>query len=101
MGCYLEDYRARVGTWAGRVSWRGEPRHCDVNRESGVCLGWTVLSSLVLSVLLVTGGVEQNHGHVVEMGNVIQLVCIGCSRNLSQESNVNYVGAGIIIVVET
>jgi len=31
MGCYLEDYRARVGTWAGRFSWRGVSRRGDAN----------------------------------------------------------------------
>ncbi|PNF19099.1 hypothetical protein B7P43_G10548 [Cryptotermes secundus] len=29
MGCYLEDYRARVGAWAGRFTWRGGPRRGD------------------------------------------------------------------------
>jgi hypothetical protein len=68
MGCYLEDYRARVGTWAGRLSWRGGPRRSDANRARGDCLGWglRVLSSIVLAVLLVTDGAEQNPGPGVE-----------------------------------
>jgi hypothetical protein len=65
MGCYLEDYRARVGTWAGRFSWRGVSMRDDDNGTAGDCLGLTVLSSVVSAVLLVIGGVEQNPGPVV------------------------------------
>jgi hypothetical protein len=82
MGSYLDDYRARVGTWAGRFSWRGGPRRGDANQATGVCLGLTMLSSMVLSVLLVIGGVEQNPGPVEEGENITQAICIGCSRNL-------------------
>lgn len=82
MGCYLEDYRARVGTWAGRFSWRGVSRRGDVNGATGNCLGLTVLSSMVLAVLLVIGGVEQNPGPVVEVENTVRLLCTGCSRIL-------------------
>jgi hypothetical protein len=35
MGCYLEDYRARVSTWAGGYSWRGVPKCGDVNGTAG------------------------------------------------------------------
>ncbi|PNF31036.1 hypothetical protein B7P43_G17867 [Cryptotermes secundus] len=82
MGCYLEDYGARVGTWAGRFSWRGGPRRGDTNRYIGGCLGMTMLSSVVLAVLLVIGGVEQNPGPVTEGEMDMQVVCIGCGRNL-------------------
>jgi hypothetical protein len=41
-----------------------------------------VLSSMVIAVLLVTGGVEQNPGPGVEGMDTIQLTCTGCSRNL-------------------
>jgi len=44
MGCYLEDYRARVGTWAGRFLWSGMPRHGDTKQMTGDCLGLTVQS---------------------------------------------------------
>jgi hypothetical protein len=37
---------------------------------------------MVLAVLLVIGGVEQNLGPVVEVENIIQLVCTGCNRIL-------------------
>jgi hypothetical protein len=33
MGCYLEDYRVRVGTWAGRFLWHGVPRRGEANRN--------------------------------------------------------------------
>jgi hypothetical protein len=82
MGCYLEDYRARVGTWAGRYSWRGFSRRGDANGTSGNCLGLTVLSSMVLVVLLIIGGVEQNPGPDVEVENTVRLSCTGCDRNL-------------------
>jgi len=64
-------------TWAGRFSWRG-----DANGTAGDCLGLTVLSSMVLAVLLVIGGVEQNPGPVVEVDNTVRLLCTGCGRNL-------------------
>jgi len=100
MGCYLEDYRARVDTWAGRFSWRGVARRGDANGTSGDCLGLTVLSSMVLAVLLVIGGVEQNPGPVVEVENTVRLLCIGCGRNLKSGIHVNCVDGGIITVVE-
>ena len=53
MGCYLEDYWARVGTWAGRFSWRGMPRCGDANQTTGGYLGLMLLSSMVLAVLLI------------------------------------------------
>jgi hypothetical protein len=68
-----------VGTWAGRFSWHCGPRHGDANQATGVCLGLTELSSMVLAVLLVIGRVEQNPAPVVEVENI---VCTGCSRNL-------------------
>ena len=77
MGCYLEDYRARVGNWAGRYSWRGVPRRGDTNGKTGEYLGFTVLSSVVLAMLLIIGGVEQNPGPVVEVENTVRLLCTG------------------------
>ena len=38
MGCYLKDYQAKVGTWAGRFLWRGGPKRGDANRATGDCL---------------------------------------------------------------
>ena len=64
MSCDLEDYRATFGTWAGRFSWRGFSRRGDDNGTTGDCLGLSVLSFMVLSVLLIIGGVEQNPGPV-------------------------------------
>ena len=76
MGCDLEDYRARVGTWAGRFSWRGVSRCGDANGTAGDCLGLTVLSFMVLTVLLIIPG------PVLEVENTMRLLCTGCSRNL-------------------
>jgi hypothetical protein len=75
MGCYLEVYRARVGTWAGILSWRGVSRRGDAKGTTGDCLGLTVLSSMVLAVLLIIVGVEQNPGSVMEEENTVQLLC--------------------------
>jgi len=82
MGCYMEDYRARVGAWAGRFSWRGVSRRGDDNGNSGDCLCLTVRSSMVLAVLLVIGGFEQNPRPVVKVENTVRLVCTRCGRNL-------------------
>ena len=82
MGCYLEDYCARVGTWAGRFLWHGVSRHGDAKGTSGNCLVLTVLSSMVLVVLLVIGGVEHNPGPVVEEENTVKLLCTGRGRIL-------------------
>ena len=48
-------------------------RRGDANGMAGDCLGLTVLSSMVLAVLLVIGGVEQNPGPVVEVENTVRL----------------------------
>ena len=73
MGCYLEDYRARVSTWARRLSWRGVGKRGDAIETSGKCLGLTMLSSLILAVLLIIGGIEQNPGPAVEMENTVRV----------------------------
>jgi len=82
MGCTLEDYRAWVGTWVGRFSWGGVSRRGDANGTTGDCLGLTVLSFMVLAVLLIIGGVEQNPGPVLEVENTVRLLCTGSGRNL-------------------
>jgi hypothetical protein len=83
MGCNLEDYGARVGTWAGSFSWRGVPRRGDANGTTGDCSGLTALISIVLAVLLMIGVIEQNSGPVVEVEITARLKCTGCSRNLN------------------
>jgi hypothetical protein len=71
-----------VATWAGRFSWRGRPRRSEANRNVGDCLVLTLPSSLVLAVLLVIGGVEQNPGPVAGGQMTMQLLRTGCDRNL-------------------
>jgi len=73
----------RVGSWAGRFSWRGVPSRGDANGKTGDYLGLTVLSSVVLAMLLIIGGVDKNSGPVVEVENTVRLLCIGCGTNLS------------------
>ena len=41
-----------------------------------------MLSSMVLCVLLMNGGIEQNTGPVVEVENTVRLLRTGCGRNL-------------------
>jgi hypothetical protein len=80
-GELLSKGRQWVVTWraTGRErvpgpadSWHGLPRCSDANRATGYYsgLGLTVLSSIVLAVLLVSGGVEQNPGPGME-GNTL------------------------------
>jgi methionyl-tRNA synthetase len=45
-------------------------------------MGLTVLWFMVLAVLLIIGGVEQNPGPVLETENTVRLLCTGCGRNL-------------------
>ena len=78
MVCYLEDYRARVGAWAGRLSWRVETKRGVGTREVietiGKGLGLTMLSCLILSVFLIIGGIEHNPGPAVETENTVSLM---------------------------
>jgi hypothetical protein len=64
MGCYLEDYRACVGTWAARNVWRAQGS--TINRQGRSYLANSCLCAAVLVILLVIGGVEQNPGPGVE-----------------------------------
>ena len=87
MCCYLEDYRARVGSWAGGLYWRGETKRGvgtrgEVNETIGTGLGLTMLSSIILALLLIIGGIEQNPGPAVETENTVRVLCTGCGRNL-------------------
>jgi len=61
-------------------------RRGDVNGTTGDCLGLTVLSSTVLAVLLMIGGIEYNPGPVVEVENTVRIFCTGCGRNLNSPS---------------
>ena len=82
MGCCLEEYLAREGTWAGRFSWRGVPRRGDANRTTGDCLGLTVLNSIVLVLLLMIGGTGQNH---VEGGYIVQISVLCAKSGIQSE----------------
>jgi hypothetical protein len=77
MGCYLGDYRARVGAWAARFSWWSAVGL--VGTRGGNCMGSMILCAAVLATLLVIGGVELNPGPV---DSIVQVLCSGCDRNL-------------------
>jgi hypothetical protein len=49
-----------------------------VQETAGDCLGLIVLSLLVLAVLLINGGIEDNPCPVVGEENTVQLLCTGC-----------------------
>jgi hypothetical protein len=78
MGFYLEDYRARVGTWAASFSWLSVVGRVGT-RGRKIYMGSMILCAAVLATLLVIGGVELNPGPVE---NIVQLLCSGCDRNL-------------------
>jgi hypothetical protein len=78
MDCYLEDYRARVGTWAARFSWQSAVGHVGT-RGGKIYVGPMILCAAVLANLLVIGGVELNPGPAE---NIVQILCSGCDRNL-------------------
>ena len=65
MGCYLEDYRAHVGTWAARTVWRAQGS--NINGQVRSYLANACLCAAVLATILVIGGVEQNPGPGVEV----------------------------------
>jgi len=84
MSCYLADYRARVGTWAARISCvsRTSRRTVNGNGHAILCLGTTILCATTLAVLLVIGGVEENPGPGVESEKIMRVLCSGCDRIL-------------------
>ena len=85
---------------AGRFWWWHVIRFADANRTTVDCLELTVLSSMILALLLTIGGIEQNPGPVLEVENTVRLLCVCALGIWSQESNINYVNNGIIIVME-
>ena len=80
MGCYLEDYRARVGTWAARIVWRAQGR--NINGQVRSDLAKRCLCAAVLAIILVIGGVEQNTGPGVVGESFMQVNCSACERIL-------------------
>ena len=67
--------------WEILVAWRGVSRCGDPNRTTGDCLVLTVLCSIVLAVLIMTGGTEHNPGPVVVVENTVRLLCTEGGRN--------------------
>jgi hypothetical protein len=78
MGLCLEDYRARVGTWAAKVSWRSAVGQVGTRGNKNF-IGEMTLCTAVITTLLVTGRVELNPGPV---DNIVQVLCNGCDKNL-------------------
>jgi hypothetical protein len=80
LGCYLQDYRARVDTCAARTAWHAQG--CNIDGQVKSYLENSCLFAAVLAVLLVIGGVEQNPGTGVEVESFMQVICSGCERIL-------------------
>jgi len=80
MGCDLEVYRARVGTWVARTGWIAQGSCSEVQVRSYLLN--TRLCTAVLAVLLVIGGVEQNSGSGVDGESLMQVMCSGCDKSL-------------------
>jgi len=78
MGCYLEDYRARVGVWAARTAWRTAVGKVE-NGGRKISMGSMILSAAVIATLLIIGGVELNPGPEEKS---VQVLCNGCDRIL-------------------
>jgi hypothetical protein len=84
MGCYLADYRARVGTCAARISYisRTSRRTAEGNGHAILCLGTMILCATTLAVLLVIDGMEENPSPGVEAEKIVRVLCSGCERIL-------------------
>ena len=80
MGCDLEVYCAHMCTWPARTVWHAQGSNSNVQLRS--YLVNTCLCTVVLMVLLVIGGVEQNPGPGIKGESLMQVMCSGCKRSL-------------------
>jgi hypothetical protein len=90
MGCYLSDYRVRVGTWAARTKWRVQGR--NINGQVSSDLASMCPGATVLAILLVIGGVEQNPGPGVVGESFIIVNCSVCDRILKSGTHCDTCG---------
>jgi len=85
MGCYLTEYRARVGIWAVRFSHVSKTSQRAAQEQGRqeviVSLGTMILSAATLAMLLVIGGVETNPGPVRET-EIMWVLRSGCDKIL-------------------
>jgi hypothetical protein len=82
MGCSVEDYRARMCTWAVRTAWRAKGRNSNGQLRS--YLENSCLDAAVLAILLVIGGVEKNPGPGMEVESFMQVMRSGFVRENSE-----------------
>ena len=94
MSCYLEDYRARVGTWAAKTSCATRTTWRTAQGKGRVifCLGTVILCATSLVVLLVSGGVEKNPRPGVGAEKILQVLCRRCDKNLNSVTQCNSCG---------
>jgi hypothetical protein len=86
-----------VVTCADRFWWLDVLRRCDVNGTTGEFFGLTVLSLMILNILLVIGGIEQNVGLLWKVRTRYVTYVMVAAEIRIQESNMNYVNGGINI----
>jgi hypothetical protein len=67
---------------SGYSQWRVGFKRADDIGTTGKCLGLTMLSFVILTVLLLIGGIEQNPGPAAEMENTVRILYSGYGRNL-------------------
>jgi hypothetical protein len=91
MGCSLEDYRARVGSWNAKTSWRTAQGR-ESNAQSISYIRNMLLCAVALTALLVIDGVEQNPEPGVEADNSLQVLCSGRERNLKSGTQCDMCG---------
>jgi hypothetical protein len=94
MNCYLEDYRARMDSWAERTSWVTSTtwHTSQVNGRVISCLGTIIVWASTLAVLLVNDGLDKNPGPGVKGEKILQVLCRGCDRNIKSRTQCNTCG---------
>jgi len=94
MGCYLEDYRVGVRTWAATTSWATRTAWRTSQRNGRVisCLGTIILCATTLAVLLVIGGAEKDPESGVEAEKFLKVLCSRCDTSLKSGTQCNTCG---------
>jgi hypothetical protein len=97
MGCYLEDYRARMGIWTAKTtlaaitSWATRTSRRRIQGKGRVIfyLRTMIPCATTLAVLLVIVGGEKNPAPGVEAEKILQVLCSGRDINLKSGTQCN------------
>ena len=98
MGCDLEVYRARLGTWAARTGWRGQSGNKDSKMKC--FLVNTCLCAVVLAVLLVIAEWRKVLDLAWKVRTLCKLCAVGVLGVSSREHSATRVDVGCTEVVE-